>query len=134
MTFFLDSAFLIGLMDARDQYHRAAVQTWEQVLNTPASLLTSSLVLTEVVTYFNVHGHRRGLALISKLLLGSPRVCVRWVDEELWRAGHERLLLRPDKRWSLTDFVSFVLMEREVVREALTFDDHFAQAGFVMRP
>jgi predicted nucleic acid-binding protein len=37
---------------------------------------------------------------------------------------------RADKHWSLTDCISFVVMEQEGLREALTGDRHFAQAGF----
>jgi len=36
---------------------------------------------------------------------------------------------RPDKEWGLTDCVSFVLMEREGVTQALAADVHFRQAG-----
>ena len=41
---------------------------------------------------------------------------------------------RPDKEWGLTDCVSFVLMEREAITEALTADEHFRQAGFEALP
>jgi hypothetical protein len=37
---------------------------------------------------------------------------------------------RPDKNWSLTDCVSFVVMHGEGLTEALTGDNHFEQAGF----
>jgi predicted nucleic acid-binding protein len=37
---------------------------------------------------------------------------------------------RPDKDWSLTDCTSFVVMENENIKEALTADRHFEQAGF----
>jgi predicted nucleic acid-binding protein len=36
---------------------------------------------------------------------------------------------RPDKSWSLTDCLSFVVMERRQLTEALTTDGHFEQAG-----
>ena len=38
---------------------------------------------------------------------------------------------RPDKEWSLTDCISFVLMRERSVHEALAYDHHFEQAGFV---
>jgi hypothetical protein len=37
---------------------------------------------------------------------------------------------RPDKGWSLTDCISFVVMQDASLAEALTGGRHFAQAGF----
>ncbi len=38
--------------------------------------------------------------------------------------------MRPDKDWSLTDCISFVVMEEHGITDALTGDHHFEQAGF----
>ena len=38
---------------------------------------------------------------------------------------------REDKRWTLCDAVSFVLMSGNNVGEAVTTDHNFEQAGFV---
>jgi predicted nucleic acid-binding protein len=46
-------------------------------------------------------------------------------------AGVDLYRRRPDKAWSLTDCISFVVMQREGITEALTGDQHFEQAGFV---
>jgi uncharacterized protein len=53
-------------------------------------------------------------------------------SDALYRRGLELYAGRPgDKDWSLTDCISFVVMEDEGLREALTGDRHFAQAGFI---
>jgi predicted nucleic acid-binding protein len=36
-----------------------------------------------------------------------------------------------DKEWGLVDCSSFQIMEKEQIREALTDDKHFQQAGFI---
>jgi predicted nucleic acid-binding protein len=48
----------------------------------------------------------------------------------LFAAGVELYGTRPDKEWSLTDCISFVVMKREGLTDALTGDRHFEQAGF----
>jgi predicted nucleic acid-binding protein len=48
------------------------------------------------------------------------------------RSVDDRLFAkRPDKAWSLTDCISFVVMRDQDIAEALTGDRHFEQAGFV---
>jgi len=44
--------------------------------------------------------------------------------------GLELYARRPDKSWSLTDCISFVVMTDRGLTEALTGDHHFEQAGF----
>lgn len=54
----------------------------------------------------------------------------------LWRRGLGLYAARPDKAWSLTDCISFVVMTDRGLTEALTGDHHFEQAGFraLLRP
>jgi hypothetical protein len=35
-----------------------------------------------------------------------------------------------DKKWGVADCISFEIMSHFEVREALTFDEHFVQAGY----
>ncbi len=52
-------------------------------------------------------------------------------SDRLYRRGLDLYAQRADKGWSLTDCISFVVMAEEGLREALTGDRHFAQAGYV---
>jgi len=52
-------------------------------------------------------------------------------EGELYERGLRLYEERPDKEWSLTDCISFVVMQRKRIKEALTGDHHFEQAGFV---
>ena len=51
-------------------------------------------------------------------------------SSELFNQAVELFNKRPDKEWSLVDCSSFVLMERFKLKEALTPDHHYEQAGF----
>ena len=50
--------------------------------------------------------------------------------EELFEAGVEHYARRPDKDWSLTDCISFLVMTEHNLTVAWTADHHFEQAGF----
>ncbi len=51
-------------------------------------------------------------------------------DQALMDRGIALYDQRPDKAWSLTDCISFVIMQDHGLRGALTGDHHFEQAGF----
>jgi predicted nucleic acid-binding protein len=126
---FLDTGFLIALNAADDQYHKRAVDHWRLIGRT-SLLLTTTYIVDEVVTFFNSRGrHERAVAL-GNLLITSGWVELLHVDEDLFRAGWDYLVKHADKQYSLTDCISFVVMNRMGLHEALTFDAHFEQAGF----
>ena len=54
----------------------------------------------------------------------------RVIDDAAWALLEVRL----DKKWSLVDASSFVIMERFGMTQAITTDHHFTQAGFVRVP
>ena len=64
-------------------------------------------------------------------LKANPQGRVAPADPVLFEEGIKLFEARPDKEWSLTDCISFVVMQREGITEALTGAHHFEQAGFV---
>jgi predicted nucleic acid-binding protein len=59
----------------------------------------------------------------------DPRVTVLPVSEALYERGLELFRSRLDQDWSLTDCLSFVVMQDHGIADALTHDRHFEQVG-----
>lgn len=50
---FLDTGYLIALEASDDQYHKVALAHWQNLTRSLPSLVTTSFVFDEVVTFFN---------------------------------------------------------------------------------
>ena len=65
-----------------------------------------------------------------QLIASSPDIEVLPPTVEQFRAGATLHASRADKRWSLTDCITFSVMTDRRFVDALTTDYHFEQAGF----
>ena len=74
------------------------------------SIVTTTYVFDEVVTFFNACGRHQKAVEVGRRLLESRVVEMIRVNEALFEAGWSRFQARPDKRYSLTDCISFVVM------------------------
>src|SRR5205814_1012964 len=94
-------------------------------------LVTTTWVLTELADGLAATPDRHLFRVIHADLEQEPRTTVLPPSQELFDRGVKLFNARPDKKWSLTDCISFVVMEERGIHEALTADHHFEQAGFV---
>lgn len=131
---FLDASYVIALEWTDDQSHSAAVNHWPAVERSGKRLVTTSFIVDEVVTFFAARGLHGKAVEAGEWLMSSPSIDVISVDEDLLRDGFEYLKRRVDKRYSLTDCISFVVMDSLEIGEALAFDAHFERAGFTRLP
>jgi predicted nucleic acid-binding protein len=131
---FVDTGYLLALEIANDQHHQAAVQHWQRIVTTLPPLVTTSYVFDEVVTFFNSRGHHAKAVQVGNDLLRSASLQLIHVDEGLFYEGWTYLQRHHDKDYSLTDCISFVVMQRLSISTAFAFDRHFVQAGFTKEP
>ncbi|MUL37088.1 type II toxin-antitoxin system VapC family toxin [Gloeocapsopsis dulcis] len=131
---FLDTSYLLALELANDQNHQAAQTHWQQVITNTRSFVTTSYIFDEVVTYFNSRNHHAKAVQVGNRLLLSPSVQLVHVDQALFYLGWAYFQQYQDKQYSLTDSISFVVMQQYDIQVAYTFDQHFTQAGFQKEP
>lgn len=123
---FADTFFYLALLDAAEPDHKRALAE----SRIPRQIVTTEFVLLELG---NACARARDHADFLALVVGmraSTRVKIVPLSSELFNRGLQRMRERSDKDWSLTDCVSFVVMDDEGIHEALTGDQHFEQAGF----
>lgn len=125
---FADTFYFIALLNAGDEAHDLAEEfAGDQSL----TLVTTAWVLTELADGLAETDGRVVFQEVLDALANDSRVEIVLPDPEIWRRGIELYNARPDKGWSLTDCISFVVMKDRGITEALTGDHHFEQAGFV---
>jgi len=71
----------------------------------------------------------RYVPLVEHLLADADTDFVP-ASKSLFRRGLELFAARADKTWSLVDCLSFMVMKQRRLRDALSTDEHFNQAGF----
>ena len=124
---FADTVYFLALVNTADRLHR---QARTLSLSPPGRLLTTEFVLTEVGDALSRPENRARFAQLLQLLRAQPDVEVVAATSGLFGRGCELHAQRPDKEWSLTDCISFVVMQQHGITAALTSDHHFQQAGF----
>jgi len=75
---------------------------------------------------------RRGRDLAARVLFATdsnPRIRRIQATPDDERRAREIIVRYDDKAFSLTDAISFAIMERLGISHAFTFDRHFAQFG-----
>jgi uncharacterized protein len=124
---FADTFYFLALLNRRDPFHQRAIASSRE---SGLSILTTEFVLLEVADALCQPAQRAEVAAIWRVVENDPAFRLARATPELFQRGRELYQNRADKDWPLTDCISFVVMRDENVREALTADRHFDQAGF----
>ena len=124
---FADTFYFLALLNKHDEAHARALEYAQYV----DQLATTEWVLTELADGLASSRQREMFVVTRQEMLDDVNVLVVRFDNDLHEEGVRLYADRPDKQWSLTDCISFVVMKREGLHEALTGDHHFEQAGFV---
>jgi predicted nucleic acid-binding protein len=124
---FVDSGFVIALINQADQLHPQALDLAARYEGRP--LVVTDAVLLEIGNALARSYRQEAVAVIESFLTADHVEVVGLTPERFARAL-ARYKTHRDKEWSLVDCISFEVMEQRGIRAALAFDRHFIQAGF----
>jgi predicted nucleic acid-binding protein len=127
MPVFLDTSYILALVNTADEYHQRASKA---ALETQGPFLTTEAVLTEIGNALaRLRWRSLGVAALEDLR-SDPEIEILSVSAELFDQAVTLYAARMDKEWGVTDCISFVVMQERGLTAALTTDAHFEQAGF----
>jgi uncharacterized protein len=125
---FADTSFYIALLNSRDEHHANAEKF---AADYQGDFVTSGWIVSELANYLSAAPNRPLFLALYEDLRKDSRVHIVPLSNALHEEGISFYAKRPDKDWSLTDCISFLIMEQNHLTEAAATDHHFEQAGFV---
>jgi predicted nucleic acid-binding protein len=125
---FADTFFFLALVSRKDPVTRARAADARRA---GRPLVTTAWVLVETADALCDPPYREVFLRLYDALLTMRDVRIIEPSQSTLEQAISLYRNRPDKHWSLTDCISFVVMKAENITEALTADHHFEQAGFV---
>jgi predicted nucleic acid-binding protein len=132
---FVDTSFLVALFNKRDRDHprvREVFRSFEGK-RLPGLLLTTDHVIFETVTFFVKKVSHERAVFVGERLYCEKMARIHQASFEEQRAAFEYLKRHADKKYSAVDCLSFVVMNKQGIREALAVDEDFTHR-FIARP
>ncbi len=124
---FADTAYYVAFLSATDAHHEAAVDWSNRLLG---RIVVTEYVIVELGSALSGMSDRVAYSSFVRQLLVDPNTLIIPASGTLFAEGLRLFAGRPDKEWSLVDCISFVVMKQRRLRDALSTDQHFNQAGF----
>jgi len=128
---FIDTSGLFAFLVKNDAWHDDAGSIVKKALKDKRRFGTSDYILDETATLIKARGYGHILPDLFDGILTSKAFRIEWMDRDYFDKTKTLFLKFSDHGWSFTDCFSFVCMRNTGMREALTHDAHFGEAGFV---
>jgi uncharacterized protein len=123
---FVDTSFLFALVSEKDAHHQRVLAVAKDLLAVPLSeqLITTNHVVAETITLTRGLGHDSAVRLGERLY--SERIArIHWATPDEEAAAFAYFRKYADKEYSFVDCLSFVIMEKLNLKEALAVDSDF---------
>jgi len=127
---FLDTDAFLARYLRKDRFHEKALKGWKILQERGDRCFTSNFVLDETFTLLARKANSAFAVDRARSLLSSRALTVLRPTFEDEIEAVEVFSKYADQKVSFTDCISFVLMKRNRIQKAFSFDRHFSLAGF----
>jgi predicted nucleic acid-binding protein len=127
---FLDASGWIALVNRTEDHHAEANRIWRDLGKRRVLTFVTDWIVAETGNGLARSRCRDLFSRSVRIFMTSANVRLIHIDGSLLNKALDLYDARQDKGWGLVDCASFVLMTEEGIRDALTSDHHFEQAGF----
>ena len=127
---FTDTSALYAFVDKSDSSHPRASRVVLDLVEARRRLVVSDYVVAEAVNLANARGGSLVARRVLDLIEQTAGIRLEWIGSARFEQAKAFFRKHADHAYSFTDCTSFVVMRELKVREALTTDRHFAEAGF----
>lgn len=124
---FLDASFWIAYRNERQNCHTNAKRILAEIFRRRIKFVTTLPVLCEIHAHFSRAPEKK--REILRDFENNPLVHIEQITHADQQLAFKLLNQQTDKSYSLCDAISFVVMQRLHLKQALAFDDHFRQFG-----
>ena len=128
---FTDTSGWLAIVIKSDFLHEKAVEVYSGLLNSESNFVTHDAVLLEIGNSLSKTKGREIAVKLKENIENSNRIELVSLSSEIIEVGWKLYAERSDKDWGIVDCISFIVMQRQNITEALTADKHFEQAGFI---
>lgn len=127
MTVFIDTGVFVALRNADDELHIRSKQLIKKALKGEfGTVYTSDYVIDEAITTALVRTRRHDLAVdIGKYIIESPRITKLWTTKDTFDTAWQKFKTYKDQPLSFSDCVSLTLMEKNRIKQIISFDSGF---------
>ena len=128
---FIDTSAFVAAELPRDVHHQSATEIFHRIatreFGTP---ITSDYVISESLTHCRMRDGMTSMRHLEQRIFDSPTIMILWTGPTEFKRGLDLMKQHDDKRWSLTDCISFWQIETMGIETAFSYDKDFIQAGF----
>jgi uncharacterized protein len=129
---FADTSGFYALLIDGDDMHSAAKRVLRDAQRRKRGFVTTDYVLDETATLLKARGFVHLVSNFFDTIASSQACRIEWTDSDRFDDVRKFFLKHSDQAWSFTDCMSFRTMKHLRLRDALTKDEHFREAGFVV--